>query len=114
MPSTISSASEDATDGRTCRRPSMVLPIAMRSATEWLPSRMSWRRYGSENAGTNDAGYYLLKVISYQSLGSEGIRQVIWNELSGEAYCGLCMIQLHTPGKTPLGQQSQLRGDKFI
>mgnify|MGYP003636617251 CR=1 FL=1 len=41
VPSTMISVSVEGTEGRTWRRPSMVLPMDMRSETVWAPSRMS-------------------------------------------------------------------------
>lgn len=66
VPSTISSVSEETTEGSTWRRPSMVLPIDMRSATVWLPSRMSctmgsaWER---GQAGSIAGSLYFVEIV---------------------------------------------------
>ena len=50
VPSTMISVRVEQTDGRTCRRPSMVAPMDMRSATVWLPSRMSFEGVSQSRA----------------------------------------------------------------
>jgi hypothetical protein len=74
VPSTINAESDATTEGWTWRRPSMVVPMDMRSATVWLPSRMSCTRSG---CGTQCAccwGQYFLEVVRDECL--EPVRRV--------------------------------------
>lgn len=67
VPSTIISVKVVQTEGRTWRRPSIVEPIDIRSATVCWPSRMSFRRVSfEEENGESRADF--LEVIGDQCL----------------------------------------------
>lgn len=68
VPSTINAESDATTEGWTWRRPNMVVPMDMRSATEWFPSRMSCLRSACEERCACGGEGHLLEVVRNQRL----------------------------------------------
>jgi hypothetical protein len=111
VPSTIISESDATTEGCTWRRPSMVLPMDMRSATEWLPSRMSCMRSGCGSPCACGQGVYLLQVIRNQCLRRVSGASITMLHCT---YRCFRMVQFHASRKTALCKQAKLRDDELV
>ncbi|KAH8622432.1 Urease [Alternaria alternata] len=69
VPSTINAERELTTEGCTWRRPSMVVPMDMRSATVWFPSRISCMRSACDPGRAWGLKSYFLEIVRDQCLG---------------------------------------------
>ena len=99
VPSTINSESDATTEGCTWRRPSMVVPIDMRSATVWFPSRMSCLRSAGGATSRLRWEAYFLQIIRNQGL----VRSInVSSRHVRESYGSLSAIQLDTACQSTL------------
>ena len=117
VPSTWSSVKVETTEASTCRRPSMVLPIDMRSATLWLPSRMSWscpRRSAVKARALEALGMptscrlFAIRACHRFSVCSCRARP------SSDLYHSLRMVQPDTPCQSSLREEAQLRYRELV